>query len=249
MVSPPRERPSASWSRPGLPGFVPAAGGFLSFGGAPRAGRGAQPGHRQPGRVDVFGRVAAGSGVLAGAHHRRIRRHRPRLALRLITPSPQPIQDRFPRPIPRPAAMPVIHRLPVPVLARQVLPRAPSPGPDETPLITVRWSFHRCPCRGCGGSSGTRRSHSSSVRSCRFRRSSTRLDLHEPEPKIYRTRPSPLGQEEGPNQIKCAVLAWLSRWRTPGSWAGLSACPVMWNAGSVFRLTLPLGPAGDVSER
>ena len=41
MLSPPRDRPSASRSA-GLPGFVPAAGGFLSFGAAPDAGRGAQ---------------------------------------------------------------------------------------------------------------------------------------------------------------------------------------------------------------
>ena len=52
MVSPPRDRPSASRSLPGLAGLVPAGGGFLSFGGAPRAGRGAQPGHAPaaPGR-------------------------------------------------------------------------------------------------------------------------------------------------------------------------------------------------------
>ena len=34
VVSPPLDRPSASRS-PGLPGFVPAPGGFLSFDDAP----------------------------------------------------------------------------------------------------------------------------------------------------------------------------------------------------------------------
>ena len=38
------------------------------------------------------------------------------------------------------------------------------------------------------------------------------------------------------------LLAWLSRSRTPGSWAEISACPVTWHGGSVFRLTPPLGP-------
>ena len=52
MDSPPRDRPSASRSA-GLPGFVPAAGRFLSFDAARRAGRGAQHGHRQPLRPDV----------------------------------------------------------------------------------------------------------------------------------------------------------------------------------------------------
>ena len=40
---------------------------------------------------------------------------------------------------------------------------------------------------------GSSRCHSSSVGSCRFRRSSTRPDLHQPRTKIYGTRPSRAG--------------------------------------------------------
>jgi len=134
VVSPPRDRPSASRSF-GLPGFVPAGGGSLSFGSAPCADRGAQHGHRQPPRVDVRRRGVPRPGrVLVRPDDRRIRRHRPRPPLRLIAPGPQRIQDHLPRPVPGPAAMPVVHRLPVPEPLRQVPPRAPRPGPVEDPV-------------------------------------------------------------------------------------------------------------------
>jgi len=93
VLSPPRDRPSASRSF-GLPGFVPPAGGSLSSGAAPRACRGAQHGHRQaPGR-DVLRRlVPRPGGVLVRPDDRRVRRHRPRLTLRRIASGPQSVQD------------------------------------------------------------------------------------------------------------------------------------------------------------
>ena len=93
MVSPPRDRASASRSLPGLAGLVPAGGGFLSFDGAPCPGRGAQPRHRQPLRLNVRRRLMPRpGGVLVRPHDRRIRGDRPRLAFRLITVGAQPVQ-------------------------------------------------------------------------------------------------------------------------------------------------------------
>ena len=88
MVSPPRDRPSASRSLPGLAGLVPAGGGFLSFDGAPRAGRGAQPRHRQPLRVDV--RPAAHAAPRRRAGARGPPSHPPRPS----TPCPPPHHTR-----------------------------------------------------------------------------------------------------------------------------------------------------------
>jgi hypothetical protein len=77
VLSPPRERPSAS--RPG-----PA--GFLSFAAAPRD--------------QVYGQGAASTGgVLVGAHHGGIRADRPVLSLGLIAAGPQPVQDLLPGPV------------------------------------------------------------------------------------------------------------------------------------------------------
>jgi len=68
------------------------------------------------------------------ADHCRIRRDRPRLPLRLVAPGPQAVQDLLPRPVPRPATMPVIDGLPVPVLRGQVTPRAARPAPEQDPV-------------------------------------------------------------------------------------------------------------------
>ena len=54
--------------------------------------------------------------------------------LGLIAPGPQPVQDLLPGPVQRPAAMPVIGGLPVPVLTRQVTPRAAGPGAEHDPV-------------------------------------------------------------------------------------------------------------------
>jgi hypothetical protein len=72
VLSPPRERPSAS--RPGR------AAGFLSFDGAPRGQLRGQ-------------RVAGPGGVLVRPHHGGIGADRPVLPLGFIAPSPQPAQD------------------------------------------------------------------------------------------------------------------------------------------------------------
>jgi hypothetical protein len=80
VLSPPRERPSAS--RPGR------AAGFLSFGAAPCE--------------QVRGQGAAGpGGVLVRADHGGIGTDRPVLPLGLITAGPQPVQDLLLGPVPR----------------------------------------------------------------------------------------------------------------------------------------------------
>src|SRR6516225_10503060 len=72
--------------------------------------------------------------MLVRPHHRRVHRdHPPRPGSR-IAPGPQPVQDHLPRPIPRPAAMPVIDGLPVPEPLRQVPPRVARTGPVEDPV-------------------------------------------------------------------------------------------------------------------
>src|SRR6516165_3887817 len=84
VLSPPRERPSAS--RPGR------AGEFLSFATAPCE--------------QVRGPSAAGAGgVLVRADHGGIGAKRPVLPLGLIAAGPQPVQDLPPGPVTRPAAM------------------------------------------------------------------------------------------------------------------------------------------------
>ena len=111
--------------------------------------------------------------------------------LGLIAPGPQPAQDLLPGPVQRPAAMPVIDGLPVPVPLRQVPPRAAGPGPEQDPVDHHPVIVPPAPLPAHrAGIIGSSRCHSSSVRSCRFRRSSTRTDLHQADPKIYGTRPS-----------------------------------------------------------
>jgi len=66
--------------------------------------------------------------------HRRVDPHRPLPALVAVTPRPQPVQDLLPRAITRPATMPRVHRLPVPVERRQIPPRRPRPGPPQHPV-------------------------------------------------------------------------------------------------------------------
>ncbi len=58
----------------------------------------------------------------------------PLLALVLIGSATQLIENPLPRPITRPAAMPVINGLPVPVSTRQVPPRSTTAGSPEHPI-------------------------------------------------------------------------------------------------------------------
>src|SRR5258706_13175106 len=135
VLSPPLDRPSASRSLAGLAGFVPAAGGSLSFGAAPWAGWGAQRGPRQALRRHILRRLMPRARrVLGRPDDRRVRRHRPRRPLRLIAPGPQSVQDLLPRAVPVPAAMPVVHGLPVPEPLRQGPPPAAGPVPVGAPV-------------------------------------------------------------------------------------------------------------------
>src|SRR3954462_8251820 len=72
--------------------------------------------------------------MLVGAGDGRIGADRPILPLSLIGPGPQGIKDLLPRPIQRPAAMPVIDRLPVPVAGGQIPPRTPRTSPEINPV-------------------------------------------------------------------------------------------------------------------
>jgi hypothetical protein len=77
VLSPPRDRPSASWRAPPR--------GFLSFGGAPCG--------------QLRGQLVAGSGgVLVCADHGGIGAEGPVRALGLVAPGPQPTQDLLPGP-------------------------------------------------------------------------------------------------------------------------------------------------------
>jgi hypothetical protein len=114
VLRPPRERPS-----PSRPAFLPP--GFLSFADAPR------------GQVSG-GDPAGASGVLVRADHSGVRADRPLLPFTLITAGPQRIQDLFPGAIARPAAMPLIDGQPVPVIRRQIPPRAAGPGTEQDPV-------------------------------------------------------------------------------------------------------------------
>ena len=117
------------------PATGPAPPRFLSFAPAPEAHRGAQRSRRQPHRIDIGRRIMPGPGrMLMCPHHCRVRCHRPRGARRLIAPGPQPVQDHLPGPVPGPAAMPIIHGLPVPESPGQVPPRKPRPGAEEDPV-------------------------------------------------------------------------------------------------------------------
>jgi hypothetical protein len=122
----------------------------------------ARPAQAAPGRCppEVRAALRPRAGAPAPPWHRP---PPPSRACCLVAPRPQPIQDHLPGPVAGPAAMPVIDSLSIrygrsrhghPVRVRK-----------KIPSITSRWSFHRCPCRGCRGSSGSSRVHSSSLRS------------------------------------------------------------------------------------
>jgi hypothetical protein len=113
VLSPPRERPSAS--RPGR------GGGLSSFGGA--------LGDQLRGQ-----RVPGPGGVLVRPDDGGVRAEGPVLPFGFIAPGLQPAQDLLPGPVQRPAAMPVIDGLPVPVLRGQVPPRAAGPRPEQDPV-------------------------------------------------------------------------------------------------------------------
>jgi hypothetical protein len=78
------------------------------------------------------------SGVLMRAHHRRVGSQRPtRVGPTLgglVAAAAQLIQDLAPGALGRPAAMPVIDGLPVPIATRQIPPRAPGPSPPQHPV-------------------------------------------------------------------------------------------------------------------
>jgi hypothetical protein len=107
----------------------------LSFGLAPCVSLGGHDVLRgQVGRR----RMASPSGVLMGTDDRGIHPHRPlhgMTGLRaLITTTTQLIKDLDPGPIRRPAAMPVVDGLPVPVVARQIPPGTAGAGPPQHPV-------------------------------------------------------------------------------------------------------------------
>jgi hypothetical protein len=67
-------------------------------------------------------------------HHRGIHRHRPPLPLGLVAAAAQLGNDPRPRPVRRPASVPVIDRLPIPETRRQIPPRTTRPGPPQHPV-------------------------------------------------------------------------------------------------------------------
>ena len=104
---------------------------LLSFDRAPCVDRGGL----QDLRIDVLRRGVPGTGgVLMRAHDCSVDRDCPVRALTHVAVAAQLIQDLFPGSITRPAAMPVVDRLPTPVLGGQIPPRQPAAGPPEHPV-------------------------------------------------------------------------------------------------------------------
>src|SRR2546421_4780351 len=102
LVKPPRDRPSASRCDPE----------FVSFDPAPC--------------VQFRRQAVTGTGrVLMGPYHGAIHRDRPIHALLPVTAAPQLSEDLRPHPLDRPAAMPVVDRLPVPAAVGQIPPCRP----------------------------------------------------------------------------------------------------------------------------
>ena len=123
LVNPPRERPSAS--RLGL------AADFLSFDPAPCV----QLDRRDNLLGHISGELVASSGgVLVSTDYPGVDPDRPLRTLGLVGVAAQLIEDKHPRAIAGPAAMPVVDRFPMPVVRRYVTPRQPAAGPPEHPV-------------------------------------------------------------------------------------------------------------------
>ena len=193
----PRQRPAtrvgqqvdlAGQPAPGPAQRLPVLVIRLSPSGVP--GRSAQPAPAAPGQYPPA--APAWPRPRAGAPARPW--HRPRPSMPGRRPRhirPKPVQDHLPGPVPGPAAMPVINRLPVPEPLRQIPPRAPGTGPEEDPVQHQPVIIPPVPRRGCPGRNGSSRTHSPSVRSCRFSRSSSTGQSNRKRPaKIYGTLPN-----------------------------------------------------------
>ena len=131
VLSPPRERPKASRS--------PSATRSLSFDAAPCSRLGVADDLHGGLSGQMRRQTTPGtSGVLMSAHHRRVGCHRPtRVGATLgglVAAAAQLIQDLAPGTLGRPAAMPVIDGLPVPVATGQIPPRATRPRPPQHPV-------------------------------------------------------------------------------------------------------------------
>jgi hypothetical protein len=123
VVTPPRERPSASRSE--------LAPDVVSFDGAPCVHHGG----REDLRVDVAGCQQPGSGgVLVSPDYPGVDAYGPFPVLVLIGTAAQLIENPLPRSITGPAAMAVVDGLPVPVDTRQVPPRGDTAGPPDHPV-------------------------------------------------------------------------------------------------------------------
>ncbi len=152
MLSPPRERPSASRST--------AAAGveseFLSFDPAPCVTRGRRRSRHQrhqPLRRHVLGWVVPGSSrVPVRPDHGRVHANRPLRPGVAVTTGLQRRQDHLPGAIGGPAPMPPMQGSEVPIAARHIPPRRPGPGPpqdpvDHLPVIVPPASAARRPVR------------------------------------------------------------------------------------------------------
>jgi hypothetical protein len=169
VVRPPRDRPSAS--RAPTPGF-------LSFGSAPC---GAVGGRSVPGSSRVLMRPSDGG----------IRAHRPVLPLGLVTTDPQPVQDLLPRPVHRPAAMPPIDGLPVPVPRRKITPGAARTGPEDDPVDDQPMvQPPTTPSRNHRGQERPKPLPLLIGQVMTIQQIRHRTDLQEPPSKIHQTRPN-----------------------------------------------------------
>jgi hypothetical protein len=184
VLKPPRERPNASRSVLSLD--------FLSFDPVPCVSLGAHGILR--GQVERR-RVAGASGVLMGTDHRGVHPHRPLhcvTGLRvLITTAAQLIKDPGPGPIRRPAAMPMVDGLPVPVVTMQIPPRTAGTSPPQHP-IDHRSMIGPPPTAHPGAASGqaTTVPAAPTLPQSNHGDRAPRRDLPHPTRKIHGTRPN-----------------------------------------------------------
>jgi len=191
VLSPPREQPSTSRPGPVSPGSPLRPAGSCHSVPPPVTGSAGR--HAGPGRVLVrayHGGIGAEDPVLPSA-----------------SPDPACSRGRISSPATsRPATRgdAGFRWSSTPYSPRQVTPRAAGPGPEEDasdhhPVITPSGPPPRI--------IGSCRCHSSSIRSCRLRRSSTRHDLYQARPKTLGHTLTPIANCLA-GRLPHAILEW-----------------------------------------
>ena len=135
-------------------------------------------------------RMPGTSGVMMGPNHRAVHTQRPLTDTvhGVITADPQRIEHRPPGAITRPAAVPVVDRLPIPVTGRKITPRRARPSPPHHPVhdqavIHPPAAPNRRPIR-------KQRLQNQPIRITQVMTGMHHKCLADPNPHIHGTRPS-----------------------------------------------------------